>query len=197
MNQRDGAGMTPLIWAARYGHEQVVRLLLGNEHIQLDQQDVSSGRTALSWAAGNGHEGVVRLFLGPRYVDSRRTGRRWGKAARAVGVLIGVRYANPDIPDTANGRTPLSWAAGNGHEGIVALLLGRKDVNPHSSSKSLRTPLSWAAANGHEGIVKLLLVRGDGNSDTPNAYHCNIALSLAAENGHEAIMRLLGRLSTP
>jgi len=28
VNQRDGAGMTPLIWAARYGHEEVVKLLL-------------------------------------------------------------------------------------------------------------------------------------------------------------------------
>ena len=28
VNQRDGLGMTPLLWAARYGHEEVVRLLL-------------------------------------------------------------------------------------------------------------------------------------------------------------------------
>jgi len=28
VNETDGAGATPLMWAARYGHEEVVRLLL-------------------------------------------------------------------------------------------------------------------------------------------------------------------------
>ena len=44
VNQRDSAGMTPLIWAARYGHEEVVRLLLRKKHIQPDQQDANCGR---------------------------------------------------------------------------------------------------------------------------------------------------------
>jgi len=48
VNQRDSAGVTPPIWAARYGHEEVVGLLLGKEHIEPDQQDANSGRTALS-----------------------------------------------------------------------------------------------------------------------------------------------------
>jgi len=78
VNQRDGAGVTPLIWAARYGHEEVVRLLLRKKDIQPDQPDTNSGRTALSWAAENGHEGVVRLFLRPRFVNPARIGRWWG-----------------------------------------------------------------------------------------------------------------------
>jgi len=57
VNETDGAGATPLIWAARYGHEEVVRLLLRNEDIQPDQQDANCARTALSSAAENGHEG--------------------------------------------------------------------------------------------------------------------------------------------
>ena len=36
VNQRNGAGMTPLIWAARYGYEEVVRLLLREKRIQPD-----------------------------------------------------------------------------------------------------------------------------------------------------------------
>ena len=69
VNQRDSAGMTPLIWAARYGNEEVARLLLRTKYIRPDQQDANYGRTALSWAAGNGHEGTVRLFLGPQFVN--------------------------------------------------------------------------------------------------------------------------------
>jgi len=68
--------MTPLIWAARYGHEEVVGLLLRKKHIQPDQQDANYERTALSWAAGNGHERVVRLFLGPEFVNPGSVGRR-------------------------------------------------------------------------------------------------------------------------
>jgi len=64
VNQRDGAGISPLAWAASRGHEEVVELLLQQKDIQPDQHGTSDGRTALSWAAGNGHEGVVRLFLG-------------------------------------------------------------------------------------------------------------------------------------
>ena len=96
VNQRDGAGTTPLIWAARYGHEEVVRSLLRKKQIQPDIPDSNYGRTALSWAAGNGHEGVVRLFLAPRFVNSESIGPRWGKAAGLVGVFFNGRYINPD-----------------------------------------------------------------------------------------------------
>jgi len=158
MNQRDGADMTPLMWAAKCGHDEVMRLLLKQKHIQPDQRDRDGGRTALSWAAGNGHEGVVRLLLGRQSPNPGSTGRLRG-ALLVAGQLLGYRDVNPDAPDTWYGQTPLSWAARNGHEGIVKLLLGRGDVNPNSSSKSGRTPLSWATKTGHEGIVKLPLER--------------------------------------
>ena len=159
VNKRDGAGMTPLIWAARYGHEEVARLLLRQRHIRPDQQDANAGRTALSWAAGNGHEGIVRLFLEPQFVNRGTIDPRSGKAARVVSALFGGRYVNPDFPDTEYGRTPLSWAAGNGHEGALKLLLGRKDVNPNSSSKSGQTPLMLATENGHDRVAELLQAR--------------------------------------
>jgi len=190
VNQRDGAGMTPLIWAARYGHEEVVRLLLGNKHIEPDQQDTNYGRTALSWAAGNGYEGVVRLFLGPRFVNPGTLGRWWGKAPRVAGLLFSSRYVNPDS-SSESGRTPLSWAAENGHEGVVKLLLAREDVSPNSISKSGLTPLPWAAMNGHEGTVKLLLRRDDVNPDIPDRGYGRTPLSWAAGNGHEGIVKLL------
>ena len=142
VNEIDGAGTTPLIWAARYGNEEVVRLLLWKRHIQPDQRDTKFGRTALSWAAGNGHEGVVRLFLPPRFVNPEGIGRRWGKAARIVGVFFSGIYVNPDSA-CSYGQTPLSWAAANGHEGIVKLLLRRKDVNPDNSSNSAEHRSRW------------------------------------------------------
>ena len=190
VNQRDGLGMTPLIWAARFEREEVVKLLLQNKNIPPDQRDARDGRTALSWASGNGHEGVVRLFLGSQFVNPGSVGRRWGKAARVVDLLSGGRYVNPDSSCESD-RTPLSWAAENGHERIVKLLLGRKDVNPDSSSQSTRTPLSWAARNGHEGIVKLLLGKEDVNPNTLDTLYSQTPLSCAAAGGHEGIVKLL------
>jgi len=191
VNQKDGAGMTPLIWAARYGHEDVVLLLLQQKRIQPDQRDTYGGRTALSWAAGNGHEGVVRLFLGPQFINPGSIGRLWG-APLIVGQMFGSRYVNPDAPDTLYGQTPLSWAADNGYEGIVKLLLERKDVTPDTPDTLYgRTPLSWAAGNGHEGIVKLLLERKDVTPDTPDTRFGRTPLSWAADEGHEGVVKLL------
>ena len=191
MNQRDSLGVTPLIWAARYGHEEVVKLLLREKHIQPDQQDTNNGRTALSWAAGNGHEGVVRLFLAPQFVNPESVGRRWGKSAGVVSLLFGWRYVNPNSSCKSD-QTPLSWAAKNGHVGTVQLLLGRNDVNPDTPNTYLsRTPLLWAAENGHEGIVKLLLGRKDVNPDIPDRRYRQTPLSLAAQTGHEGIVKLL------
>jgi ankyrin repeat protein len=59
------------------------------------------------------------------------------------------------------GRTPLLWAAENGHEAVVKLLLD-KDADIESKDKNDRTPLSWAAKKAHEAVVKLLL---DKNGD--------------------------------
>ena len=191
MNQRDSLGVTPLTWAAKYGHEEVVGLLLREKYIQPDQKDANNGRTALSWAAGNGHEGVVKLFLGQQFVNPGSVGHRWGKSARVVNLLFGERYVNPNR-SCKYGQTPLSWAVENGHEGIIKLLLERKDVNPNIPDTTAgRTPLSWAAVKGYEGIVKLLLGRKDVNPDTPDTEYGRTPLSWAAGNGHDRIAKLL------
>ena len=62
-------------------------------------------------------------------------------------------------PRTNYGRTPLSWAAENGHEAVVKLLL-EKGADLESKDDYGQTPLSWAAGRGHEAVVKLLLEKG-------------------------------------
>ena len=60
----------------------------------------------------------------------------------------------------SNGRTPLSWAAGNGREAVVKLLLEKGTELENKNKEYGQTPLSWAAENGHEAVVKLLLEKG-------------------------------------
>jgi hypothetical protein len=54
------------------------------------------------------------------------------------------------------GRTPLSWAAEQGHEAVAKLLVGTGKVDVDSKDRYGRTPLSWAAEQGHEAVAKLL-----------------------------------------
>ena len=189
VNQRDNDGFTPLMRAARCGHEEVVKLLLEHKCTKPDILDSEDGRTALSWAAGHGHEGVVRLFLAKLFVNPQSIGRRWVKAPQRLSVLLGRKYINPDRPDNY-GETPISWAARNGQDGVVQLLLEQEDAIPDRPDYGGQTPLSWAAVNGHDGVVKLLLGRKDVNPDRPDN-DGQTPLSWAAWNGHDGVVRLL------
>ena len=188
VNQRDSRGLTPLMWAARHGREEVVKLFLQQKRTQPDMLDTEYGRTTFSWAAESGHEGVVRIFLSPPFVNPGSTGRRWG-TAQLMGLLSGRKYVNPDSPDKG-GRTPLSWAASNGRDGVVKLLLGREDVSSDRPDNDGRTPLSWAAGNGCDEVVKLLLGWEDVSPDTPDD-HGRTPLSWAAGDGRDGIVKLL------
>jgi len=58
------------------------------------------------------------------------------------------------------GSAPLMWAALNGHERAVIILLGH-GADPDRQDSTVRTPLWCATSDGHEGVVKILLGRDD------------------------------------
>ncbi|KAJ5935976.1 hypothetical protein N7454_005274 [Penicillium verhagenii] len=186
-------GQTPLSWAAKNGHKEVVRLLL-EKGAELESND-DSRRTPLLWAARNGHKEVVRLLLekGAELEsndDSRRTPLLWAarNGHKAVVRLLLEKGAELDSKD-CQGRIPLSWAASNGHEAVVRVLLEKGAELECKNNVGGQTPLSWAASRGHKAVVRLLLEKGaelesnDASRRTP--------LSWAAKNGHKAVVRLL------
>ena len=60
------------------------------------------------------------------------------------------------------GCTPLVWAAHNGHEEVVKILLGWEEANPDNPDNGGRTPLTYAALTGHEGSGENTTRTGSG-----------------------------------
>ena len=79
-------------------------------------------------------------------------------------MLLEREEVNPDRADTKHVRTPISWAAENGHEGVVKMLLKRQEVNPDQADTTYgQKPIALAAEDGHEGAVNMLLEREEAN----------------------------------
>ena len=107
---------------------------------------------------------------------------------RAMSILL-EKGAKADSKDS-NDRTPLSWAAENGHEAVIKLLLAREGVDAESKDSYGQTPLLKAAGRGHEAVVKLLLAREGVDAKSKDKYG-QTPLLLAAGRGYEAIVKLL------
>ncbi|KAF2230516.1 hypothetical protein EV356DRAFT_453757, partial [Viridothelium virens] len=99
-------------------------------------------------------------------------------------------FTDLDLKDRRYGRSPLSWAAENGHAAIVETLLRMDSVNPDSEDIYGRTPLWWAAWGGRDHVAELLLVK-KGVSPSHEDKFGQTPLLSAAVNGHEAVMELL------
>jgi len=109
-----------------------------------------------------------------------------------VAALIEMQFYDINEEDFL-GRTPLSWAASNGHEGVVKILLEREEVDSDRPDAYSQTPLFGAAWGGHEGVVKMLLRREDVNPNKPGI-DGRTPLFGAARAGHEGVAKiLLGR----
>ena len=85
------------------------------------------------------------------------------------------------------GFTALTWAARQGCEEVVKILLGRQDVNPNQSENRYNeTALKWAIINSHEGVVRMLLERKDVNLNPGDTGYGGKLLMLAV-NGREEV----------
>ncbi|RYP27804.1 hypothetical protein DL767_007516 [Monosporascus sp. MG133] len=202
------SGRTPLSYAAANGHAAVVRSLL-NKGVAADSKD-NDGRTPLSWAVRKPLKAFVSVrpskhfVLGSEsddFVSGSESGDSVSESERepsnpsndngyeTVVKLLLEKGVDPDFKDN-DGRTPLSWAAGNGRDADVKLLLNTGKIEADSKDRGSRTPLSYAAENGHEAVVRLLLHTGKAEPDSKDSSG-RMPLLWAAARGHESIVKLL------
>ncbi|KAH7124341.1 ankyrin repeat-containing domain protein [Dactylonectria macrodidyma] len=166
---------TTLMIASYFGLEQIVKLQLRIDDVEVDSRDGTYQRSALSWASENGFDGVVKLLIkGPniRFKD--------------IAKLSFWKGAEVDARDRY-GRTPLSYAAWNGHMAVVQLLV-KAGARVDSKDEIGGTPISYALCSG-QGAVASRLMKG-AQVDSVDKISQELLLS-AAEKGHEAIVKRL------
>lgn len=155
---------SPLSFIVGRGFERCAEYLLGKQDVDLEIVD-ECGLTALSKAARDGQVKMASLLL---------------QSARTVNVNSRSHV----------GRTPLSYAAEEGREGVFKLLLHHPDVDVNLRDNKDRTALFHAAARGHKAIIALFvekplvdLISRDNINHT--------ALSYAVLHGHEKVVEQL------
>ena len=141
-NYFDSVGPKALYQAASNGHKDVVEALLATKANPFIT-DTASGLTPLQIAAKNGHSEVVGAF----------------STLHPLNVSFGYSM---DVPHEVNGMKALHYAAANGFNEIVTLMVLKHGWDCEVQDSLGETPLIKAAKNGHAIVVKTLLEGGAG-----------------------------------
>ncbi len=127
VNTQDICFFTPLIKSSQHGNLAVVKQLLkAGAMVNLSDK---GGYTALMQAAGNNHPEIVDTLL--------------------------EAGADPDRVEDTHGWSALIWAAKQGYDAPVELLL-RHRANPAIRDDRQMTAADWAREQGHALTLKLL-----------------------------------------
>lgn len=199
VDARDRFGARPLSHAAKFGHLEMVDLLLARG-APINARNLA-GATALYFAAERGHAAVAQRLI-ERGADVKLTGRS-GISPVAAAAYAGsdaivemllAQGADDRTPDET-GKPPIVYAAARAQLDIVKRLLARNiDVNARYANDL--TLLMWAAGadeNVAEAdalkVVTYLLDNG-ARIDDRDA-RGRTALMIAAEGGRAEIAKLL------
>jgi len=180
------SGLTPLHLAAYSGDENVVRLLLNSQGVQVDAPTANLGLNAVHLACRGGHTTVVGLLLSrsSELLESRDNEGKTGLHIAAVyghrsmvEILLGqgaeidaVDKVNPvscsPLPFSIRFRkfclcfqenwTPLHCAAKAGYLDVVTLLV-ESGASPLAKTSKGLYPIWYAAAENHNNVLRYLM----------------------------------------
>ncbi|KAL3459648.1 ankyrin repeat-containing domain protein [Aspergillus heterothallicus] len=196
VNSKDKDGMTPVSWAAANGHILAVKQLMEEPTLNVAYID-DHNQSPADWATANGHEDVAQLIRvrtrghvpTPQATTNNsdlliRAAKRGNKAA----VKLLLRDIDVNITDSF-GRTALLWAARNGHDLVVQILLMAADTICDWRDLAGASALELAVTYGRDGVLRLLLQ--DGRID-PNMVSRGLApLHEAVLEGDEKVVDIL------
>jgi uncharacterized protein len=199
VDARDRFGARPLSHAARFGHLQMVDLLLARD-APINARNLA-GATALFFAAERGHTAIVQRLI-ERGADVNFVGRS-GVSPVSAAAYVGndsiveallARGADERAPDET-GKPPIVYAAAGARLDIVTRLLARNiDINARYPNDL--TLLMWASGPDKSApeaqaiqVVSYLLDSG-AHIDDRDA-RGRTALMIAAEGGRSGIVNLL------
>jgi ankyrin repeat protein len=175
-----GKGWSPLSWAAFNGHTDVVKALCmtGRIDVQLASVD-KRGQNVVSLAADRNQAEIIKILADfyPEGVDCpEESGRTplscamWGSPSNAETVRTLLRTGLVDVNRrSANGRTPLSFAAAAGRADLVRILVEEGgadlDIPDNEGSVPGDVLIDWRSYQVKEEIERLRAVRsGSGHT---------------------------------
>ncbi|KAK2600180.1 hypothetical protein QQS21_005051 [Conoideocrella luteorostrata] len=148
-------GESILHWAAKVGHEEILRLLLRFSRQKVNARD-KHGNTPLSLAATGGHYNVVELLLAQSDVD--------------------VNCRNH------LGESALFQAAHAGYPAVASRLLSVKGVDPLAKDKYGTSPMEVASSKNLDVVVQALHDASSKSDDLTTSMRYEPKLAQAIES---------------
>lgn len=122
------------------------------------------GQDFLAWVVSYGPDAVLYCLLAngdisPTCVEDYSRPLLCSVARRGFQTVVKLLVSKLDVTvdvEGPHGQTPLSYAAENGHEAVVQILLS-EDADPDARDVLGRSPLLYAAKFGRKSVVNALL----------------------------------------
>ena len=190
-NCEDSYGRTPLHYAARNSHVEVVRYFINEQHCDPMTRDNDEGDTPLHLACSNCHLNIAQYLISEAHCDQScennygdtplHLASRYG-CLNIAQYLISEAHCNPSCENNY-GDTPLHLASRYGCLNIAQLLIREAHCNPSCENNYGDTPLHLACRYGHLNIAQYLISEAHCNPLCENNYG-EIPLHLAYRNSH-------------